>query len=273
MAPRRNPRFRLSRGQALTTSLALTLIGALLQWASIDWSMPLLGGFASVLIPLGVVSFITEYFLKAAYQEDLLDLVGLSHRLEEVGIENVSSDERVDWASLYSTSSVIRVLLIRPGTWQERDWNAVMTAAQDHTTEVSVYLPDPDTSARQVAEALSLDPDAYVASVRQNATLIEERWKNCRDESKTLHAGSTLTVEFVTHPPAYTLIQVDSIGMLLLQSPMSPVVGSPVLSVSFDLRRGRYIQQWFTDRWREITASTSGAPAFTDRRTVRGEGR
>jgi len=223
--------------------------------------------FGSAFLSLGMVTLFSEFFLRTQYLEDVLELVGLEREIHQSGFIGISTEGRQDWANLYASASSVRILSINPQAWIDREWGEVLEAARRREVTVDVYLPSPHelTVYEAAAERVSVAPDVYRSNILEGCKVLEARWKSAKRAAKPLHPKSSLRIDFVNVSPAYSLVQVDETGIILLQPTVPGSTTDDGFVMRFDLGRTQSVTTWFANRWLATDARCTGVPHYTDR--------
>jgi hypothetical protein len=185
----------------------------------------LLSGLASTFVALGLVTVVSDRFLRNAYTVDLLELVDLSHELYNSGVLIVEEESRFDWGRFLGDSKSVDAIVLDPEHWKTAVWPHVLRLARRGQRDVRVSFPAVGESIpiEHLARLVDQSSSAYVERTDEVAKSLERDWKS-RSMGPRLADVSTLTLGAIPAAPPYSVIRVDS-QVCLLISPLHPESG------------------------------------------------
>jgi len=239
---------------------------ALYVWSTKLTGIPnsIVSGLASAFVTLAIVTFASEYILKTAFTEDVLEITELKHEIYNAGIMQIVEESSFSWADFIGTSGTFTAVSLRPSAWVNRVWPHVLNLAKQIPCRINISFVEPESvAARDTALRLGLDPDVYSIQINQAARDIEHEWKRAKAAASWRHE-SRLTVDFVDRAPSHSLARVDGKSCLLIE----PIVGgagsqSTVCFTFRDMNGQPFPDQWLAEGMNDVDM-TSGTPYYTD---------
>ena len=232
-------------------------------------------GVGGAIFSLGVVSLISEFYLKSSYTRDLIDLVDLSNHTREVGFLGARLDRQTAWGQTFSGARRVRIYIPQATSWADREWPEVLQQAKARDVSVEIYVPDTyGANVPGQASVLGQDAQRLCENVRDVITRLSSEWRSAEDAS-SLKESSRLTISAVSDVMPYGLVAVDSDHYLLAYdaSTRGPTAGP--LAVNFARQDVDYPIEWFKRQWDNIEArqydkafeSIRSAPRLSDSRS------
>jgi len=262
--------FRISSAYLLAGSIAIILVGVILFWIGTKGGQTnaLLTGLASALVSLGSVTLVAEVLLRNAYTFDLLEIVGLEQSVYETGLSELSDEPSFDWSWVSDASpTAIRVALIDPRAWIQRDWPKVVDQAALRGIDIEVYLPAPGSEAVTTASAvLGIESSEYEAQIEAAVSQLRSSWRLRRSGFDPLDRRSFLTITRVPSVLSHGLVQCGDRLAFLFPGMHGAGGSSSPLVVAFDNRRGASIWHDQAARMWDHLAKGGWVPVWTDRK-------
>lgn len=259
-------RFRLL-GERFTVliigSLLLSLVLYVISAGVVGVAQSIISGLASALFALGIVTYTSEYVLKSAFTEDILDITELKHEIYNVGIQQIILEGNVSWPNFLASTREVTIVTLRPSRWHATMWPSVLHLAARRQVQVSVIFIAPSSqSSALMAQRLGLTPEIYAEEVKRIARTIEDEWK--REKVDWPANGSTLEIQQVDVVSMHSLVRVDG-GACLIAEPVLTSAGSQAtLCFIFRDIEGRSVaEKWLAGGLQDIR-SRCGVPVWTD---------
>lgn len=269
--------FDLSLAWTLTACGLLILTGLLIVALSGDSQT--VAGVGGAVFSLGVVTLISEFYLKSSYTRDLIDLVDLSNHVREVGFLAARPERQTRWDDVFSGARSIRIYLPQPTSWADREWPDVLQQARARDVSVEIYVPDPEgPNVAGHASMLGHDSGRLAENLRDVTSRLGTEWRAALDAG-SLKASSSLTVYAVTDVMPYGLVAVDGEHFLLAYDASTRSFTAGPLAVCFSRQDLDYPFDWFKRQWDNIVArqydkvfeSQPSAPSLSESRRPLGE--
>lgn len=264
--------FGLSLAWTITACGILILVG--LAIVALSGENQTAAGLGGAVFSLGVVSLISEFYLKSSYTRDLIELVDLSNHVREVGFLGARPDRQTAWDRVLSGARDIRIYLPQPTSWADREWPDVLHQAQVRDVAVRVYVPDAEgPNLAGQASMLGHDGSRLAANLLDVVTRLSSEWRSSRNAG-SLRPSSSLTIHAVTDVMPYGLVAVDGEHFLLAYDASTTSFTAGPLAVHFARQDTAYPLEWFKRQWENIDArmydktfeSLPGAPSLADSR-------
>ncbi|WP_166503351.1 hypothetical protein [Modestobacter italicus] len=248
-----NDPFNLSLAWTAIAALGLIALGLVFNWVGDDGT--LLDSTGGALFSLGLVTFISDFYLRRAYTYDLIRLVELSGHVKDVGFRRAETDRHIGWAQIFAGGTAYRFYLPVPTAWLSREWPSVLDAAQKRDVAVSVYLPDPaGPLLASQAGLVGQDAERFAASLEGVAETIEADWKNAA-AANLLRPGSHVTIYLVTDLMPCGLVSVDAKHALLAHEVAVRTTQGPIV-FQFEKEDESVPLPWFSRQWENISKKT-----------------
>src|SRR5262245_14299803 len=120
-----HPQRTITTLAGILVSLLLSLVGsALLLWgtalsADYEFAREMLKSFGSIMVSIGLLSFLWELFTKRSFLEETLALANMTVELKAAGIVQVTYNylSELQWAELLRTSQSLDFFFAYARTW------------------------------------------------------------------------------------------------------------------------------------------------------------
>lgn len=264
--------FGLSLGWTIGACLGLILVGLLITFLSGESRTA--SGVGGAIFSLGVVTLISEFYLKSSYTHDLIELVNLSNHAREVGFLGARLDRQTAWGQAFAGARQIHIYLPQPMSWADREWPDVLQQASAREVSVRIYVPDPDgVDISGQASVLGMDHQRLAENVRDVIARLGAEWAAARDGGR-IRTTSSLIIYRVTDVMPYGLVAIDGQHYLLAYDASTAGVTAGPLAIHFALQDSPYPLDWFKRQWGNIVArpydtgyaSVPTAPSLTEGR-------
>lgn len=238
-----NPRrpWALTRSHLVTWTVVCVALGV----ASLVPSNAPLNAVGSALISIAGALFITEIILKPIYTNDILEIVGVDHELQQSGLASLRVESQTDLAGFYEHSNGIVAFVSEPQSFRERHWPEIVSAARSRGISVTILVPERGRAAS--AQLIGLETsDGYDTIVSQMCAAIEQDWRG-RVDARLVHAQSQLTIEPIATVPPYGVALTDR-GLSIILNPIAPTPTSSRLAIMFNIRGRSHVLDWVRER-------------------------
>lgn len=246
--------FRVSRPVTITLALAIAILGVFLFYLGSPEKEDnhLLISIGSALFTLGLVSLISDLFLRSVYTYDLLELVQLQEHVHQVGFLETALESRVTWDEIYADRRRFRFLLANPQGWAVREWQSVLEVARSTAIVVDVYLPNVELQpALDVGASMGFDQKDYHQLITQTARSLEASWKLGKAR-REISDDAHLSIYRVDDPVLFTLIQLDDNFALILHQSGLPTQPADGLAMRYAIGDNALPGWWFKQQWRNL---------------------
>lgn len=224
----------------------------------------MVSGIASAVLALGIVTFASEFILKTAFTEDVLDISNLRHEIYNAGIERVSNESDIDWAAICTSSRNVRVVALRPSRWKETMWPHILRSASSHPLAIQVVFVDPESaSLNLMAHRLDVAPETYAAEIKETARAVESEWKRSKTRA-SWNKQSTIQIDIIDGVSAHSVVRVDGITCLIAE-PLLAASGSQATMVFVfrDMEGASVPQRWLAEGLDDVNERV-GVPLYSD---------
>lgn len=266
--PVHSKRFRFLGQRFIVLILASLVFGAA-GYVAAEWLPPtpksVVLGIASALVALGVVTFASEFILKGAFTEDVLDISNLKHEVYNAGILQVTDESEMNWQELISDTREVRVVALRPARFQQSMWRHILRLATDRDLTVRITLVDPKSSAvKQVAERLGETTEYYADEINRTAKAIENEWNRAKSTSAWRSRKSELHIDTISAASTHSIIRVDGKTCLIAEPVLADAGSQTTMVITFrDMAGMSFAQRWLADGLQDV-AKYSEAPLYSD---------
>jgi hypothetical protein len=264
--PVRPRRFRFL-GERFTVLILGSLIVGIALYVVTEWleGIPksVVSGLASALFALGAVTFASEYILKTAFTEDVLDISDLKHEVYNAGIQRIADESDVDWSAMLESTRRVDVVALRPSRWQATMWPQILRSAGAHPLTVSVIFVDPiSVSLTHMAHRLGVTPESYADEIKRTAHAVENEWK--REKAGWANSRSTLQIGIVDAVSTHSIVRVDGSTCLIAEPVLAAAGSQATLAFIFrDVVGISLAQKWLAGGIQDIS-ERCGVPLFSD---------
>lgn len=211
---------------------------------------------ASVLISLGVVTFVYEYLLRASLTNEILQRVGLQQRLVDTGITQIATESDIQWREYLAESRSFFVLLVDPSPTLTRLWALVLEASRDRAVQVVICLPNrASTGFGSMAERLGLTPDQLSDRIDSARRQIEDGWGNAKDAAPRIVRGSSLQIRYFDSAASYEVVRSDGFAVLMLPRAIAAAADAGPAVFVLERRSNRFPHTWLDEQVRLASSS------------------
>lgn len=247
-------------------ALTSVIVGVLLLWcstlAALPWSV-VLATLATVIVTIGIVNLISDWFLQQSITDDLISLIQTDRRLIEAGVDRFDRMEDTDWTELLALDDQIECLVLDVAQFKSLVWPRMLDAAKSSLKTIDLVVPDvgKDRIRREMCQRLARPDDEVLAAVSNLENDLEREWKAMKSSSAT---RCTLTIRRSTTLPAYAYLESERMAAILLPplSSQTGLIESRAL-VFRTQRRGRKYANWFTTSSKALRSSFT-PPIYSD---------
>lgn len=243
-------------GVAAGSLLALLIAGAL---PPEPWGQ-LISGVASTTLTIGAVTVVYDVLFRAQFAAELLEVVGLEKALHDAGIRSISNEADIAWQAVFARVSTVDVVLTKPLSWVEREWQHVVAAAQTQKTRVTVYVPEPTAASFHIlADQVALTSAELEAEVDAAQRAMVERW-NDAETSNFLVKGSSLEVYRYPAMVAMSLVVCDDRSWLIVPALMRKNIAQGAPAIEARDESAATLWNWATKQV-DAARKAAGPPA------------
>lgn len=245
----------LSRQRAIFISVAVTAVSlvALVFTASMHHGVPTtaLTNVSAVFFSLGIVSIVYEIYLRQSVLQETLAIAGLKQSVIAAGLIDIGGTSIVRYEEMCEDASRVDILLINPIGWVEREWVHLVKAANLRPLSITVYLPDPQSSALpEVACRQGYPPDEFASQCRHAKEALESSWKGEKLGATAPARGATFNIKYYEGVPGYEIVNFGTRVVTIMPRAVSTVPGAA--SFAMILRSGTTISDVLTAQLREL---------------------
>lgn len=247
-------------------ALAAVIVGVLLLWWSTEVALPwtaVLATLATVIVTIGVVNLVSDWFLQQSITDDLISLIQTDRRLIESGVDRFDRMEDTDWAELMGLDDRIECFVLDVAQFKSLIWPRMLDAAKSSLKTIELVVADVrDEGTRgEVSQRLAKPAADVSVAVNSLESDLEREWKAMKSSSTT---RCTLTIRRSGTLPSYAYLESERMAAILLP-PLSSQTGlmeSRALVFRTE-RRGRTYASWFTSSSKALRSSFT-SPAYSD---------
>lgn len=247
-------------------ALTSVIVGVLLLWwstvAVLPWTV-VLATLATVIVTIGVVNLISDWFLQQSITDDLISLIQTDRRLIEAGVDRFDRMEDTDWTELLALDDRIECFVLDVAQFKSLIWPRMLDAAKSSLKTIDLVVADvgKDRTREEVGQRLAKSDDEVFTAVNSLESDLEREWKAMKSASTT---RCTLTIRRSAALPSYAYLESERMAAILLPplSSQTGLVESRVLVFRTE-RRGRKYASWFTTSSKALRSSFT-SPAYSD---------
>jgi hypothetical protein len=96
---------------------------------------------------LAVVTFTSEFVLKTAFTEDVLEITELKREIYNAGVLQIGEESAFSWSEFAASSRMFTAISLRPTWWVSRVWPHVLSLAKQMPCRIDVLSVDPESPA------------------------------------------------------------------------------------------------------------------------------
>ncbi len=238
---------------AVAISLLVVLIAILGfflgAWLELGWSSSVAYSVSSAVLSIGLISFLYEFRLRQAVEDELLRLVGIQGSLSTNQIVAAGDSGGIDWGSIIDPAAQFHVLLAQPGVWVQSNWSRVVRVGRDRKIAVDLFLPNPDGPCLSALAAyLGLPDQELKLDITRAKSVAEDGWKIAHD-NRQLREGSRLKIAFFDNIPAHSVVQADRRCVLFFASATGRQPAETGFSMRFEGPENIYPISWIAEEF------------------------
>lgn len=259
--------MKRTRTRVTITALGCLVVGIVAIWISTAIAGSggvVLATFGTIVITIGVVNMISDFFLQKSVSDDLISLIQSDRRLIEAGLDGISRVDDTDWAGIATSDYSLAATVLEPSQFRNIIWPRILDAAKNHLSGIEIVVVDPDTSdLAHLAKRAGLDSQHYADALRALVRDIEVEWKAMKSQSLS---KCTIEIRQTVEPPRYGFVRTDQVVALILE-PLSRDTGHNAAHALIfrTKRKGNSYAKWLTDSIAAL-GKESSAPLYSDRR-------
>lgn len=260
--------IKVKRTKLTIAIVALTsvIVGVSLLWLStvavLPWSV-VLATLATVIVTIGVVNLISDWFLQRSITDDLISLIQTDRRLIEAGVDRFDRMEDTDWTELLGLDDRVECLVLDVAQFKSLIWPRMLDAAKSSLKTIELVVPDvgKEQTREEMGQRLAKADDEVSAAVVSLENDVEREWKAMKSSTAT---RCTLTIRRSATLPSYAYLESERMAAILLPplSSQTGLIESQVLVFRTE-RRGRKYANWFTTSSKALRSSFT-SPVYSD---------
>ncbi len=217
--------YKFYRERTVSTVLGLFVIGGLLVWASWeikadDWEAIVLS-FGVGAISLGAYTATSEYFLKVALTDDLLEKIDIKAQILRTGFHDARPERQFSWDEWLEGITSASFVVAHPTRFSETVWPHIYAASRNPGQRTEIFLPRPSE-----VEITLEDGTTRTEFVSSDVTfLAAKRWEDAWSkgkEAKEIPGRASLRIAFSSHPVSISVASAESKSVLILDSIANP---------------------------------------------------
>lgn len=194
-------------GLSFGIGVALLIVGPTL---TLEWVRNFLTAIGSSFVSIAGALLITEYWLKPAYTQDVLAVVGVRDEVFNTGLRQLGPESQVDWSAVYREATEVTVVLNDLRSFQARHWPEICERAR--LTGMRVRLLAAPSGYGEAPTKIS-DLTSPTGPLKE----FETEWRRL-DNGKQLNKNSMLSLEAVNVSMPYTLFLTERTGVLVFKA-------------------------------------------------------
>lgn len=246
--------YKFYRERTLLVVLGLFVIGGLLVWASWeitsdDWKAIVLS-FGVGAISLGAYTATSEYFLKTALTDDLLEKIEIKSQILRTGFNDARPEREFSWNEWLRGADSTSFVVAHPGRFSETVWPHIYAASRDSSQRTEIFLPRPAVVATVLPDGTS--QEKFVES--DPSFIAAKRWEDAWSKgksSKTISGRSSLRIAFSSRPVSISVASTELRSVLILDSIEDP--GGHGFALQFKSETGPdSVGNWVTQFVKEV---------------------
>jgi hypothetical protein len=247
-APRIGLRYSrvIALSAAIATSLASTL--GLFLVARMRPGVPTTAftNIAGVLLSLGIVAIVYDFFLRNSVLYETLNIVGIKQSVASIGLREIRLGSTPNWRELCSGAERISILLNNPLVWVQSEWNSVLDAAKTRAVDVCIYIPRAGWSdIASLSERLGFEKSDFVPQLNNARNFLETSWKT---EARNIKDGSKFTLRSYKGIAAYEIALFDDQVLLIIPDSIQKRLSAPTLMLEFGGTEAANTNSWLRDQ-------------------------
>jgi hypothetical protein len=240
----------------ILVSLLLSLTGAgLLFWgtalpAEQGFGRELLKSVGSIMVSIGVLSFMWELFTKRSFLEETLALANMAVELKNAGIERVSNRylSELQWAEMLTTSHTLDFFFAYARTWCNVNTVSLGEAARLKGRTVRVLLPDPGNPqvVNELVRRFRSTPQDVENAIKETKSFFERLGRRPGE-------GTVVEIRYVAATPLFSIYLLGERAVFSLHSHRDKAGHVPTCVVKREGSIYRYLEEEFGFLWQSAT--------------------
>jgi hypothetical protein len=194
--------------------------GAALLWASSTKTLDkhpawqgLLAQLGGIFVVLAGISLLWELAAKRAFASEIFAVARVSTDVRNAGLTRVGTSylDDVDWETLFATVEKLDVFVAYASTWRGANYARLRKVAQEPTSRIRIYLPDPQDNAiiQRLGRRFDTEPE-----------VVQRKIIEARGEFGGLQQaeGGEVLVRYHSGDPLFSCYRFDRVAILTLYS-------------------------------------------------------
>jgi hypothetical protein len=200
----------------------------------------------TTLVAIGLISLLVEVLLRESFGRDLRKFLRLDEAVVGSGLQQIASEEYVNWQETLESASKISALIRDPTIWLNNNLPWILAACQKRATTVIIGLPDKgdDDLLAAIAGTIGVDAGTLAGRIQSAINSTENQWKG---QEQFLDSGSTLTIHPYGQVPLYESVVADDHVICMLPHARRHEQGDRQLTITFDQDRTGYPSRWLRE--------------------------
>lgn len=253
-----------TRLRVIIGMLICLVLGIAILWTSTSAPTPLnavLSAVGTVVITVGAVNLVSDFFLKKSISDDLIELVNSDRSLATAGIDRITEFNKFDWDALIGASRRLTIAVVDLDRFRASIWPRVLAAAEHPGKSYQVLLPDRLNIdlAKDAASRTDSDIVTYQTALEKLESDLQKDWQQAQDKPK-LKSKSRLEIRRCAQIIRYQFILADTHAAVILEPLSATTRHIEVQVFRFSLNKGgQPVAAWLADSI-EIAARKASAP-------------